>query len=104
MSGAVVRPTVGRVDDLRHACPSTSSARRTSEKWRHYPPDVLPLFVAEMDVPQAEPVIRAVHDAMRRGDTGYPSGTATPRRSPRSPRERWGWDGRRRRARAWRPT
>ena len=40
--------------------------RRTSEKWRHYPPDVLPLFVAEMDVPQPEPVVRTVVDAMRR--------------------------------------
>lgn len=32
---------------------------RTSFKWREYPEDVLPLFVAEMDVPLAEPVARA---------------------------------------------
>ncbi len=47
---------------------------RTSEKWVHYPADVLPLWVAEMDVEQAEPVVRAVSDAVRRGDTGYHEG------------------------------
>lgn len=47
---------------------------RTSVKWRAYGPDVLPLWVAEMDVPQSEPVIRAVHDAMASGDTGYDVG------------------------------
>ena len=46
--------------------------RRTSVKWRHYPADVLPLFVAEMDVPVAVPVARALTDAIAIGDTGYP--------------------------------
>ena len=50
--------------------------QRTSLKWREYPDDVLPLWVAEMDVPLAEPVARAVTDAVALGDTGYPSGTA----------------------------
>ena len=49
--------------------------RRTSMKWRSYPPDVLPLWVAEMDVPLAEPVARALTDAIALGDTGYPVGT-----------------------------
>ena len=53
------------------AVPLDELRARTSIKWRHYPPDVLPLWVAEMDVPLAEPVVRAVADAMRRGDTGY---------------------------------
>lgn len=49
--------------------------RRTSMKWRRFPPDVLPLWVAEMDVPLAEPVARAVTDAVALVDTGYPMGT-----------------------------
>ena len=35
--------------------------RRRSEKWLTFPPDVLPSFVAELDVPLAEPVRRALH-------------------------------------------
>jgi cystathionine beta-lyase len=45
---------------------------RRSVKWRLYGPDILPLWVAEMDVVPAEPIQRAVIDAVRRGDTGYP--------------------------------
>ncbi|WP_456824942.1 MalY/PatB family protein [Cellulomonas sp. P5_E12] len=66
--------------------------RRTSAKWRSYPPDVLPLFVAEMDVPQPEPVIRAVSDAMRSGDTGYPHGHAFAEAMAEFAAERWGWE------------
>ena len=44
---------------------------RTSEKWRAYPDDVLPLFVAEMDYPLAEPISDALVAAVRRSDTGY---------------------------------
>jgi cystathionine beta-lyase len=45
---------------------------RRSVKWRLYDPEILPLWVAEMDVVPAEPIQRAVADAMHRGDTGYP--------------------------------
>ncbi|WP_052664501.1 MalY/PatB family protein [Nitriliruptor alkaliphilus] len=47
---------------------------RTSLKWRAYAPDVLPLFVAEMDAQLADPVIDAVTQAVTTGDTGYPAG------------------------------
>ena len=47
---------------------------RTSMKWRAYPADVLPLWVAEMDVNLAEPVQRAIIDAVKKGDTGYAFG------------------------------
>ena len=47
---------------------------RTSAKWQHYGPDVLPLWVAEMDVPIAPAVIDAVTEAMNKGDTGYAVG------------------------------
>ena len=44
---------------------------RTSMKWRSFPADVLPLFVAESDFPLAEPVQDALAAAVRRSDTGY---------------------------------
>ncbi|MFE5290543.1 MalY/PatB family protein [Isoptericola sp. NPDC056618] len=70
------------LDDLR---------RRTSVKWRAYPPDVLPLFVAEMDTPVAPPVVDAVRAALALGDTGYDVGTAYAEALGPFARERWGW-------------
>lgn len=62
-------------------------------KWRTHPADVLPLWVAEMDVPLAKPVVRAVTEAVALGDTGYPAGTAYAEALSRFAAERWGWDG-----------
>ena len=45
--------------------------KRKSTKWREYDSDVLPLPVAEMDYPIAEPMARAVAEMMHRSDTGY---------------------------------
>jgi cystathionine beta-lyase len=45
--------------------------RRRSAKWRRYPQDVLPAWVAEMDLPLAEPVRAALADLVERSDTGY---------------------------------
>jgi cystathionine beta-lyase len=67
--------------------------QRTSMKWRTHPADVLPLWVAEMDVPLAPPVHRAVREALDRGDTGYPAGTAYAEAYAAFAAERWGWDG-----------
>lgn len=47
---------------------------RTSLKWRTYDPDVLPLWVAEMDVAMHPAVSEALAVAARHGDTGYPHG------------------------------
>ncbi|WP_345043514.1 MalY/PatB family protein [Streptomyces sannanensis] len=66
---------------------------RTSVKWRTYPDDVLPLWVAEMDVPLAEQVARAVTDAIALGDTGYPAGNAYAEALAEFARKRWDWDG-----------
>ena len=44
---------------------------RTSMKWRTYPEDVLPLFVAETDFPLAPAISRALTLAVSLGDTGY---------------------------------
>ncbi|MGW0736058.1 aminotransferase class I/II-fold pyridoxal phosphate-dependent enzyme [Streptomyces sp. NPDC002851] len=62
---------------------------RTSMKWRTYPEDVLPLWVAEMDVPLAGPVARALTDAVALGDTGYPAGPGYARALDAFARERW---------------
>ena len=42
-----------------------------SEKWVEYPPDVLPLFVAEMDYPLAPAVASAITERIALSDTGY---------------------------------
>jgi cystathionine beta-lyase len=67
--------------------------RRTSEKWRGTDPDVLPLWVAEMDVRLAEPVVRSLHDALALGDTGYASGTSYAEALAGFAADRWDWDG-----------
>ncbi|MGY4922401.1 MalY/PatB family protein [Streptomyces sp. 900105755] len=66
---------------------------RTSMKWRTYPADVLPVWVAEMDVPLAPAVVRAVTAAMELGDTGYPAGTGYAEALAAFAAKRWGWDG-----------
>lgn len=42
------------------------------EKWRLYPPDVLPVWVADMDFDVAPPIRAALADALDRSDWGYP--------------------------------
>jgi cystathionine beta-lyase len=73
--------------------PQDQLRRRTSAKWREFPPDVLPLWVAEMDVTPAEPVQRALVDAIRSGDTGYAHGTGYAQALQAFAADRWGWDG-----------
>ncbi|WP_104100919.1 MalY/PatB family protein [Cryobacterium sp. M96] len=53
------------------ADPLSFLRERTSMKWRSFPADVLPLFVAESDFPLAEPIRDALTAAVRRSDTGY---------------------------------
>ncbi len=67
--------------------------RRTSMKWRAHPEDVLPLWVAEMDVPMAPPVAEALRAAIDLGDTGYPYGSGYAEAFAAFAAERWKWDG-----------
>ncbi len=53
------------------ALPLAELRERTSEKWREYPADVLPLFVAETDFPLAPAITAALQRAVEIGDTGY---------------------------------
>ncbi len=64
---------------------------RRSIKWRLYGPEVLPLWVAEMDVVPAEPIRAAVADAMERGDTGYPWAADYAEALAGFAGMRWGW-------------
>ena len=66
---------------------------RTSAKWRRYEPDVLPLWVAEMDVHLAEPIRAALERAVQIGDTGYPVGTEYAESFVDFARSRWEWSG-----------
>ena len=66
---------------------------RTSIKWRLFEPDVLPLWVAEMDTVLAPAVVGALHRAIDTGDTGYPAGTAYAEALQAFASTRWGWDG-----------
>ncbi|HEX9066406.1 MAG TPA: aminotransferase class I/II-fold pyridoxal phosphate-dependent enzyme [Streptosporangiaceae bacterium] len=60
------------MDPLLGNCDLDYLRQRKSFKWRTYPPDVLPAFVAEMDFTAAEPVGAAIRAALEIGDTGYP--------------------------------
>lgn len=66
--------------------------QRQSIKWTLYGEKVLPLWVAEADVPLAPAVQDALTEAVSRGDTGYacPTGLA-PAFSGFAAR-RWGWE------------
>jgi cystathionine beta-lyase len=73
--------------------PGLESLRtRRGVKWRLYGPDVLPLWIAEMDVVPAEPVQQALVDAVRGGDTGYPWGADLTQALARFASARWDWD------------
>lgn len=56
---------------LLRALPLEQLRQRTSAKWRSYPNDVLPLFVAEMDFALAPHIAQALNQAVELGDTGY---------------------------------
>jgi len=53
------------------SCSLAALRQRRSFKWRTYPEDVLPAFVAEMDFDLAQPIKDAVTAALGIGDCGY---------------------------------
>jgi cystathionine beta-lyase len=65
----------------------------TSAKWRDFPSEVLPLHVAEMDFPVAEPIRNKINEMVSRSDLGYLGsipelGTGFQKFAS----ERWGWN------------
>lgn len=71
----------------------TQLRQRGSMKWKTHPADVLPLWVADMDVKIAPAIVAAVHEAMEAGDTGYPTGAAFAEALRSFALRRWQWDG-----------
>jgi cystathionine beta-lyase len=72
------------------------SDRRPSrgEKWSAYPDDVLPVWVADMDFPIAEPIRRVLRFGVERSDLGYPihpAPTDVPEITVARMRERFDW-------------
>ena len=51
--------------------PIETLRRRSSTKWRTYPEDVIPMFVAETDFPLAPRITEVLAEAVAIGDTGY---------------------------------
>jgi cystathionine beta-lyase len=85
-----LRNPPARLDQLSEAV----LRQRTGEKWQLYPPDVLALWVADMDYPIAEPIRRRLQRALDVGDTGYPLHplpTRLPALFAERAEQRYGW-------------
>ena len=54
-----------------HFVPLEELRTHKSEKWRAFPSDVLPLPVAEMDFPVAEPIRQTILEMVNKSDLGY---------------------------------
>ena len=67
--------------------------RRTSSKWATYGPDVLPMFVAEMDYPIAPAIAERLSDLVARSDLGYDASRAQLGHAFADfAAARWGWE------------
>jgi len=72
--------------------PLETLRNRTSVKWTEYPPEVLPLFVAEMDYPLAPGLSRALHERIAASDSGYVGSLGElPAVFADFAERRWGW-------------
>ena len=75
------------------ALPIERLRERTSTKWRAYPADVLPLFVAETDFPLAPAITARLRTAVEIGDTGYtPPKPGIAEAYAGFARRRYGWE------------
>jgi cystathionine beta-lyase len=75
------------------ALPLDLLRERSSVKWRRYPADVLPMFVAETDYPLAPAITAVLSRAVELGDTGYTSPASGIREAYSAfASRRFGWD------------
>ncbi|WP_432512155.1 MalY/PatB family protein [Kineococcus sp. SYSU DK001] len=79
---------------MTDAAPMEQLRRRRSEKWTTHPPDVLPMFIAEMDFPLAPAITAALQQALADGDTGYvnPHDTGAAEAYAAYARDAWDWE------------
>lgn len=75
------------IDDV----PLERLRERRSVKWRYYPKDVLPTWVAEMDFTLAPPIAEALHAAIDRSDTGYRWTDEVPQAFADFAHAQWSW-------------
>ena len=76
-----------------HADPLALLRTRTSSKWRSYPEDVLPMFVAEMDFPIAPEIAAKLVELIGRSDLGYDSRRRALGESFAGyAKDAWGWE------------
>jgi cystathionine beta-lyase len=66
--------------------------RRRSWKWSAYPPDVLPAFVAEMDLPLSPVITATLQEAIALGDAGYAREDLLPAAFARFAAQQWSWE------------
>ncbi|HEU5271725.1 MAG TPA: aminotransferase class I/II-fold pyridoxal phosphate-dependent enzyme [Jatrophihabitans sp.] len=78
--------------DLLPVPPLEQLRQRRSAKWQAFGPDVLPLWVAEMDFELAPAIAATLAEAVRRSDTGYAWQIAELGRALAGfAGDRWGW-------------
>lgn len=65
---------------------------RQSAKWKVFPDDVLPLWVAEMDYPLAAPIKRVLHAAIDAEDVGYADPRGLGEAFAPWAKRLWGWE------------
>lgn len=65
--------------------------RRRSIKWSRFEPDVLPMFVAEMDARLAEPIAEALTRSIVLSDSGYPEQPDYQEAFIAYAADTWGW-------------
>lgn len=66
-------------------------SKRCSAKWTTYGPDVLPAFIAELDVELADPIRTALQGAIALGDSGYSAPAPLTRAFAGFAQRRYGW-------------
>jgi cystathionine beta-lyase len=78
---------------LKHSFDHIVSRRHTnSEKWTHYPEDVLPFWVADMDFPAPPAVLDSLHSAVSHGVFGYEAATKSLKETVAARMEKlYGW-------------
>ncbi|MGV3480766.1 MAG: MalY/PatB family protein [Sphingobium sp.] len=72
----------------------TELRRRAGRKWRSYPDDVIPAWIADMDLMPAPAIVETLSEALRLGDFGYGLTMATngvPAAFARWAERRWDW-------------
>lgn len=73
-------------------CTLDELRRRTSIKWSRFEPDVIPMFVAEMDVRTPAPIAEALQATIGEGDFGYPEQPLYQESFVDFAKWRWGWE------------